>query len=164
MSLPAPGILSTASKNLCGMKWVYASMRMSGPPDGCEWPLGLAAGRAVGVAREGTQAAARCQAGHLVAVIWLRSFGRDAEVGVAFDVGEAPRERFAFGVDEGGGAGARNGVDPARHWHSSRQHRTDHPGLDFGIARRAALQGVAVALDQPCALSDFKRQRGGFGG
>src|SRR5215470_887368 len=33
MSVPAPGIFSTASENFFGMKWVYASMRMESTPD-----------------------------------------------------------------------------------------------------------------------------------
>src|SRR5215467_12364743 len=32
MSVPAPGIFSTASKNVFGMKWVYASRRMDRTP------------------------------------------------------------------------------------------------------------------------------------
>src|SRR5215471_3907968 len=33
MSVPAPGIFSTASANFLGMKWVYASTRMGRTPD-----------------------------------------------------------------------------------------------------------------------------------
>src|SRR5215467_9623701 len=32
MSLPAPGIFSTASANFLGMKWVYASTRIDNSP------------------------------------------------------------------------------------------------------------------------------------
>src|SRR5579871_1718745 len=33
ISVPAPGIFSTASENFLGMKWVYASMRIDHAPD-----------------------------------------------------------------------------------------------------------------------------------
>src|SRR5208282_1652837 len=120
MSLPAPGILSTASKNFFGMKWVYASMRMSGPPDRMgAAERGLAAlGREQ--AREGARPRPGCQ-GLLC---------RNVEAAAALDVGEAPREAFAFRIEQGGGAGARDRIDPTRHRNPSRQHGTDDPSVD----------------------------------
>src|SRR5258708_7584255 len=148
MSLPTPGILSTASKNCFGMKWVYASMRMrasSGSDRAAE--RGLAA--LGGAGREGARPRPGCQG-------LLR---RNVEARAAFDVGEAPREAFTFGVEQGGGAGARDRVDPARHRYPSGHHGTDDPRFDRGVVCGAALPGVAIALDQPRALGDFEPQR-----
>src|SRR6516162_7032676 len=104
MSLPAPGIFSTASKNFFGMKWVYASMRMGGPPD------------RVGAAADGCDPAAGCGGlggkghgrgsavkAHAAAVALPRSLRRNAQAQSAFDTGEAAPERLAFGIEQGGG-------------------------------------------------------------
>ena len=123
---------------------VAAAADLDSRPDG---------GGAGKLAREGAWPGPRCQGA---------SLRRDAEVRAALDVGEAAGEAFALGIDQRGGAGARDRIDTARATgiRPASTGRITRASM-VGIVRRAALPGVAIAFDQPRAFGDFERQRRG---
>src|SRR5262249_41288000 len=66
-------------------------------------------------------------------------FGGGGEVRPPFDLREAAREAFAFGVDEGGGARARHCIGGARRRNFSGERRIDHAQFDRAVVGAAAL-------------------------
>src|SRR5581483_976656 len=84
----------------------------------------------------------------------------NAEGGL-LDFDEAAGEAFAFGVDEGRGAGAGDRIGGAAGWDLARESWHDHAGRDEAIIGDPARVGVAIAFDQPRAFGDFQRQGAG---
>ena len=106
--LAGPGILSTASKNFFGMN---GRMRR------CAWAVlrirWAAAAGALRPALGGKSSAGRGTAGAPLSRRSPRAVTRPLCRGRGcVDVGEAPGEALALGVDQGGGAGARDRIDP----------------------------------------------------
>src|SRR5947209_4784560 len=69
-------------------------------------------------------------------------------------------EALAFRIDQRRGAGRRNRIDALRYTHAAFEHRRDHARLDGRVVGRAALPGVAIALDQARTLGDLQREAG----
>src|SRR5439155_6390687 len=89
-------------------------------------------------------------------------FGRDPEAAVApGDLGEALGEALAVGIDQRGGARARDRVGTLAERDVAGEDRPDHLRHDRPVVGAAALPGVAVALDQARAFRRLHRDVGG---
>src|SRR5262245_268293 len=85
--------------------------------------------------------------------------------GRVLDIGKAPGKALAFRIHKRRRARARNSIDRAGERNLTCQRGPDQAMLDGTIIGDPARMGVAVSLDQPCALGDlecqFRRQTDG---
>jgi len=89
-------------------------------------------------------------------------FRRNAEGRLTLDLGQAPRQALAFGVDRSGGTGAGHRVGGPRGGHLPGQRRLDQPRLDGAVIAKTARISIAIALDQPSALRDLEGEFAGL--
>src|SRR5260370_30574632 len=97
------------------------------------------------------------QSPHSTMISWRLLSGMTQRRGVG-DGGQGPRERFAVRIGQRGDTGIGDRIG-RRFWRDTAgERRRNHFSSDPMIVAEAALEGVAIAFDQPRGLGYFARK------